>query len=60
MDVTRAQEIYQANERINVEFEGKPVWIEGIDNQSKTARVYKEGNPQDKLTVAVSELVEIQ
>jgi small acid-soluble spore protein H (minor) len=59
MDVSRAQEIIEAKERIHVEFEGNPVWLEGVDQRSKTARVYKEGNAHDKFTVAVTELVEI-
>jgi small acid-soluble spore protein H (minor) len=60
MDVTRAQEIIQSKGKIVVEFEGTPVWIDGVDENSKTARVHMEENPVDKKTVAVNELREIQ
>lgn len=60
MDVDRAQEIIQSKQKIDVQVDGTSVWIEGVDARSGTARVYAEGNPQDKRTVAVDELQEIQ
>ncbi|MBO8165449.1 MAG: H-type small acid-soluble spore protein [Brevibacillus sp.] len=58
MDLKRAQEILKSPEKIVVEHAGVPVWIDGIDENSKMARVHTEGNPQDTRTVAVSELAE--
>lgn len=60
MDVSRAQEIFQAKEKIDVQVDGTPVWIEGVDSRSGTARIHFEGNPDDKRTVDVDELMEIQ
>lgn len=59
MDVSRAKEILQSDDRIRVEFEGVPVWIDSVDEQSKTARVHTKDNPNDKKTVAVDELNEV-
>lgn len=60
MDLNRAQEIFQSKDKIDVQMNGTPVWIEGIDVQSGTVRVYPEGNPEDKQTVDVKELMELQ
>lgn len=60
MDANRAQEILQSKDIIDVHMNGTSVWIEGVDTQSGTAMVFPEGNPQDKRTVDVTELMEIQ
>ncbi|RXT13517.1 H-type small acid-soluble spore protein [Ammoniphilus sp. CFH 90114] len=60
MDLNRAQEIVEAKEKIDVQVDGTSVWIEGIDAQSRTARVHTEGEPQDKRTVSIEDLEEIQ
>jgi small acid-soluble spore protein H (minor) len=59
MDLSRAQEIIESPRKIDVQFEGMPIWIDSVDETSKTARVYTEGNPEDKKTVAVTELREL-
>jgi small acid-soluble spore protein H (minor) len=58
MEVKRAQEIIKSHEKITVQFEDTPVWIDSIDERSKTARVHTEENPTDRKTVALSELIE--
>lgn len=58
MDVSRAAEIVQSPQRIEVEFQGMPIWIDEVDERSKTARVYPENNPEAKQTVPVEELQE--
>jgi small acid-soluble spore protein H (minor) len=58
MDVNRAQEIIQAKEKIEVQYQGKSVWIDGVDEKTATARVHTEGNPTESMTVAVDQLVE--
>lgn len=58
MDAYRARQIMQAEERIQVTYEGVPVWIDGIEEDSQTARVHTEGNPQDTKTVSVQQLME--
>ncbi|MCF6093743.1 H-type small acid-soluble spore protein [Microaerobacter geothermalis] len=59
MNVSRAKEILESNEKFNVKFEGVPVWIDSIDELSKTARVHTEDNPEDQKTVAIDELKEV-
>lgn len=59
MDVTRAQQIIESEQRINVQYEGSSVWIEGVDAQSQTAQVHMESNPSDKKTVDVQQLREV-
>jgi len=60
MDLNRAQEILQSKNIIDVQMDGISVWIEGVDAQSGTARIYPEDNPQDKQTVNVNDLTEVQ
>jgi len=59
MDLNRAQQIIEAEDKIDVQVDGMSVWIEGIDAQSKTARVHPEGEPEDKRTVAIEDLQEM-
>jgi small acid-soluble spore protein H (minor) len=58
MNVTRAQEIIQSDKKIEVRYQGKSVWIDGVDERTATARVHPEGNPTDTMTVDVGQLVE--
>lgn len=58
MNVNRAQEIIQAKEKIEVQYQGKSVWIDGVDQRTATARVHMEENPTESMTVAVDQLVE--
>ncbi|GEN36319.1 MULTISPECIES: H-type small acid-soluble spore protein [Aneurinibacillus] len=60
METKRAQEILQSPEKIDVGFEGVPVWIDSVDEQSKTARVHTMDNPTERKTVALSELKELE
>ncbi|WJH35183.1 H-type small acid-soluble spore protein [Paenibacillus aurantius] len=59
MDITRAQEILQASERITVEMNGVPVWIDSVDRQGNKVKVHAESNPADTRTVSVEELDEV-
>ncbi|QQE74043.1 H-type small acid-soluble spore protein [Brevibacillus composti] len=58
MDVNRVREIIQAENKIEVQFQGQSVWIDGVDEQTATARVHAEGNPGNSMTVDVAQLVE--
>ena len=60
MNVTRAQEIVISAEKIQVEWNGEPVWIENVNAASKTANVHEEGNPSIRSTVSVEELHEMR
>ncbi|MDA5107649.1 MULTISPECIES: H-type small acid-soluble spore protein [Brevibacillus] len=58
MDVKRAQEILRSSDKIEVQYKGQPVWIDGVDERTATARVHAEGNPANSMTVEVGQLVE--
>jgi small acid-soluble spore protein H (minor) len=59
MDVTRAQEILRSKDKIGVQHDGEQVWIDSIDENSKTARIHAENSPENLKTVAVTELREV-
>lgn len=54
----RAQEILNASAMIDVTHNGVPVYIEQIDRDGGTAMVHPVGEPENKQTVSISELVE--
>jgi small acid-soluble spore protein H (minor) len=58
MDVIRAKEIIRSEKKIEVQYQGQSVWIDGVDENTATARVHPEGNPANSMTVSVNELVE--
>jgi len=58
MNAQRAQEILESMKEVEVTFNGTPVWIQHVDQQNDTARVFKENNPDDEMTVPVSQLNE--
>jgi small acid-soluble spore protein H (minor) len=60
MEVKRAKEILNSHDKIDVGFEGMQVWIDSIDERSKTARIHSMENPMDRKTVALSELKELE
>ena len=57
MDKTRAQQIIAAKENIDVLFQGTPVWIEGVSDNS-VAEVTRMTGSRLKLEVPVSKLEE--
>lgn len=60
MNVQRAQQILRSKDKIDVELNGMPVWIESIDAGSGTAQVHLENNPAVVQTVPVDQLQEAQ
>lgn len=59
MNVARAKEILESPEEIIVHYQGEPVWIQHVDEQQGTARIYTRDNPEQEQTVSVNELREI-
>lgn len=59
MNIHRAQEIIAADEKIHVELNGLPVWIDSVDTGKAVAKVHAEENPADSRVVAVQELQEV-
>lgn len=59
MELQRAEEILQSKEKIKVKHEGQSVWIDGVDVETKTARVHPEEDPDNQRTVSLEALQEI-
>ncbi|MDO7907229.1 H-type small acid-soluble spore protein [Paenibacillus sp. JX-17] len=59
MDVKRAKAIYEAKDNIPVRLEGKPIWIEHVDEANGMATVQLGNNPLDTHTVRVDRLEEV-
>ncbi|ALS25300.1 MULTISPECIES: H-type small acid-soluble spore protein [Paenibacillus] len=60
MNLARAQQILNADEKIDVELNGVSVWIDSIDAEEKTAKVHAEHQPADTRVVPVEELEEVK
>lgn len=58
MDVKRVKQILSSSSRIDVTYEGVPVWIESCDEQSGVAQVYDVSNPGESVHVNVTALEE--
>ncbi|MBP1965161.1 H-type small acid-soluble spore protein [Paenibacillus aceris] len=59
MNLHRAQEILAADEKITVELNGVPVWIDSVDSSKSLVKVHAEENPADSRLVTVQELEEV-
>jgi len=58
MDVDRAKEILDSSQKINVYFQGEPIWIEEVYERTDTALVHTESDPKNSKHVKVAELNE--
>ncbi len=58
MDVKRVQQILSSSSRVDVTYEGVPVWIESCDEQRGIAQVYDVSNPGESVHVDVTALEE--
>lgn len=58
MDVFRAKQIIESPEEIEVLYEGVPVWIQSVDREAETARVYTADEPDREREVPVRLLEE--
>ncbi|MEH7492443.1 H-type small acid-soluble spore protein [Neobacillus sp. 3P2-tot-E-2] len=58
MNVGRAKEIADSMDMINVTYEGTPVIIQHVDDNTKMARVYSKSDPENELEVPVLNLIE--
>jgi small acid-soluble spore protein H (minor) len=59
MNVNRAQQILESAKEIEVQYNGTSIWIQNINNNDGTARVYPRENPENEMTVNVQELQEL-
>ncbi|MCA0982897.1 small acid-soluble spore protein H [Halobacillus yeomjeoni] len=58
MNKNRAQEICTSPKMANVVFNGQPIYIQNVDEQNGTARIYPLGQPEREQTVSLNELEE--
>jgi small acid-soluble spore protein H (minor) len=58
VNVGRAKEIVESADYHNVSYEGNPVIIQHVDEQTKMARIYSRKNPEDERDVPVLNLIE--
>lgn len=58
VNVSRAKEILESAEMHQVTYEGTPVIIQNVDEQTKMARVYFRKNPEEERDVPVLNLIE--
>lgn len=58
MNVGRAKEIVESAEIHNVTYEGMPVIIQNVNEDTKMARIYSKKNPEEEKDVPVLNLIE--
>lgn len=58
MDVQRALDIYHDKDNFAVQLDGKPVWIEHVDEANGMATVQIGSRPANTHTVSVDRLLE--
>ncbi|HHV72785.1 MAG TPA: H-type small acid-soluble spore protein [Clostridia bacterium] len=59
MDYTRAQEIISSKGIINVEYNGKPVWLLNLDKEEQKAEIEFLDDTTVREKVNISELEEV-
>lgn len=58
MNVNRAKQILESSQDIEVQHNGMSIWIQNVNPEEGTARVYNRQNPENEMTVNVQELQE--
>jgi small acid-soluble spore protein H (minor) len=58
MDITRAWQIFQSPDTVEVKLNGVPVWIDQVDASTEHVKVHEEHNPAAYKTVPVTALKE--
>jgi small acid-soluble spore protein H (minor) len=58
MNVGRAKEIVESMDMINVTYDGMPVIIQHVDDNTKMARIYSKSDPENEREVPVLNLIE--
>ncbi|KSU81727.1 MULTISPECIES: small acid-soluble spore protein H [Fictibacillus] len=58
MNKQRAQEIASSPVMANVTLDGVPVYIQHVDEQGETARIYPLGQPENEQQVSLGSLTE--
>lgn len=58
MNSQRAKEIVESSETINVTYNGEPIYIQNVDENSEMARIYPLNQPEAEQDVPLSTLKE--
>lgn len=58
MDAQRAQQIAASPVMVNVTHNGTPIYIQRVNTQNETARVYPLGQPENEQEVPLTSLQE--
>ncbi|GIN86625.1 small, acid-soluble spore protein H [Heyndrickxia sporothermodurans] len=58
MNKQRAQEIAESPVMVKVTYNGQPIYIQHVDEQKDTARIYPIGQPDREQEVALTSLLE--
>ncbi|KKI93849.1 spore protein H [Bacillus sp. SA1-12] len=58
MNINRAKEISEMGEMMNVLYQGEGIYIQSVDEEQGTARIYPLNNPQAEKDVSVDHLIE--
>ncbi|MDQ0220136.1 small, acid-soluble spore protein, H family [Peribacillus cavernae] len=58
MDAIRVKQILSSSADIQVQYNGASVWINGLNEDGKTATVHLRGPLEERSTVEISELTE--
>lgn len=58
MDKRRAQEIASSPEMVKVTYRENPIYIQHVDEQTETARIYPLDQPENEQEVPLSSLTE--
>ncbi|REE68667.1 small acid-soluble spore protein H (minor) [Paenibacillus taihuensis] len=58
MNAQRAQEIAESATMVNVTYDGNPIYIQHVDAENETARIYPLDQPNQEITVSLNSLIE--
>lgn len=58
MNKQRAQEIAESPVMAKVTYNGRPIYIQHVDEKNETARIYPLGQPEREEEVSLSSLIE--
>nr|MDH3153688.1 small acid-soluble spore protein H [Bacillus licheniformis]MDH3164296.1 small acid-soluble spore protein H [Bacillus licheniformis] len=58
MNTRRAQEIVESPDMVDVTYNGRPIYIQRVDEQNETARIFPLGQPENEQEVPLANLKE--
>lgn len=58
MNIQRAQEIAESSVMANVTYQGNPVYIQHVDHDKETVRIYPLNESENEIEVSINSLEE--